>query len=91
MDFRIADTFTDALARLASLGLAAEGGVDALLEETPTTRRGERLRLAVTEWLDSELHGLPGRPAMLEEYLEQGWPVRIMWLKRTLCLRERAG
>ena len=82
---------TDALARLASLGLAAEGGVDALLEETPTTRRGERLRLAVTEWLDSELHGLPGRPAMLEEYLEQGWPVRIMWLKRTLCLRERAG
>ena len=66
---------TAALSRLAGLGLAAEGGVDALLEETPTSRRGERLRLAVAEWLDSELHGVPGRPTMLDEYLEQGWPV----------------
>ena len=31
---------TAALSRLAGIGLAAEGGVDALLEETPTSRRG---------------------------------------------------
>jgi hypothetical protein len=64
-----------ALSRLAGIGLAAEGGVDALLEAAPPSRRGERLQLAVTEWLDRELHAIPGRPAMLDDYLALGWPV----------------
>jgi len=65
----------EALNRLAGLGWSAEGGVDALLAETPSAHAGQRLSLAVADWLDAELHALPGRPPMLDDYLQNGWPL----------------
>jgi hypothetical protein len=65
----------EALDRLAGLGLATESGVDALLAETPPAQAGQRLRHAVADWLDAELHDIPGRPLILDDYLQTGWPL----------------
>jgi len=63
----------DAIGRLAGQGLG--DGIGGLLAENPAAGQGEPLSQAVKAWIDAELRGVPGRPVLLDDWLQTGWPV----------------